>query len=205
MPFYTDAEVDNLHRDFNQLKATIDSLRAENEQLKTDLDIQLEKQTRLTPKADYDADINRLRAELATIKQGNAATYYREMWEKEREEAGGLVAEKLRLRTELERVQKENKELEQRCCFECDPDNYGWIFNRVEGKAVCGCISESEPFQIVETALAEILHAATGETQIADDDTEGMKWIADKALTALQTVLPLEYHPALAEKNYETN
>lgn len=86
----------------------------------------------------------------------------------------------------------ENDELSQDVCSECS-GHYGWIENRVEGKAVCGCIQEAEPFQILEEALARIQQAATGEIQIADDDTEGMKWIANEALKALQLVLPLEY------------
>jgi hypothetical protein len=47
----------------------------------------------------------------------------------------------------------ENEDLAQNVCSECSPENYGWIFNRVEGKAVCGCIQEAEPFQILKEAL----------------------------------------------------
>jgi hypothetical protein len=90
-------------------------------------------------------------------------------------------------------LSQQNEELSQRVCDDCDPENYGWVFNRVEGRGACTCMLEAEPFQILLTALETIRKAATGEIQIAEDDTEGMGWIAKKAMEALQSVLPLDY------------
>lgn len=73
--------------------------------------------------------------------------------------------------------------LEQNVCDSCSPDNYGWIFNRIEGKAACGCMTEAEPFQILLNALDKIakkkfIHGAEAQSV---------------ALTALKAVLPLDY------------
>lgn len=41
-------------------------------------------------------------------------------------------------------------------------------------------------------ALEKIRRIATGEDQVADDDTDGMAWIAKEAMQALHSVLPLD-------------
>lgn len=72
---------------------------------------------------------------------------------------------------------------EQNVCGECSPDNYGWIFNRVEGKAACACMTEAEPFQILLQALEAIVAKPTM-------DAAPLRSIAK---VALRTVLPLDY------------
>ena len=74
--------------------------------------------------------------------------------------------------------------LEQRICDECDPDNYGWIFNRVGGKAACGCMTEAEPFQILREALEQIADPNGPQSGVA---------CAMVAREALRSALPLDY------------
>jgi|GEM_PF-5942237 len=87
------------------------------------------------------------------------------------------------LQAEVKRLETENEELGQQVCSECSPENYGWIFNRVEGKAACGCMTEAEPFQILQAALERIAQGNYSESQ--------QSRMARKALHA---VLPLD-HP----------
>ena len=75
----------------------------------------------------------------------------------------------------------ENDTLSQNTCSECSPDNYGWIFNRVEGKAACGCMTEAEPFQILLHALERIM------------DKECLQSPENEARAALLQVLPVDY------------
>jgi hypothetical protein len=87
------------------------------------------------------------------------------------------------LSQQVKRLEKENEKLGQNVCDVCSPDNYGWVENRVEGRGACVCMTEAEPFQILLTALEKIveqkfIHGA--EAQFV-------------ALTALKTVLPLDY------------
>lgn len=77
-------------------------------------------------------------------------------------------------------------ELSQHVCDECIPDNYGWVFNRVEGRGACTCMLEAEPFQILLKALE----------RIAGYDFSAAAGIAgpvDLANEALKAVLPLDY------------
>lgn len=85
---------------------------------------------------------------------------------------------------------QEIEELEQNSCGDCTD---GWRYNRVEGRHACTCMTEMEPYQILKTALEQIYKAGTGEIQIADDDTEGMEWVAQTAKVALRSVSPLDY------------
>lgn len=92
----------------------------------------------------------------------------------------------LAVAAELERLQKENEQLSLDVCGECDPANYGWIFNRVEGKAACGCMLEAEPFQILLKALDKLARLGNGDRF---GNSEGNCI----AIDALRAVLPLEY------------
>lgn len=85
-------------------------------------------------------------------------------------------------------------ELSQNTCSECGPENYGWIFNRVEGKAACGCMTEAEPFQILLKALERI---AEGKCET------GASWLEAKA--ALKAVLPLDYAECAACRQVPCN
>lgn len=87
-------------------------------------------------------------------------------------------------------MREEIEGLEQNSCGDCTD---GWRYNRVEGRHACTCMTEMKPFQILQKALKEIYKAGTGEIQIADDDTEGMAWVAQVAKEALQSVSPLDY------------
>lgn len=80
---------------------------------------------------------------------------------------------------EVERLQRQNANLlngEVPVCGDCDGS--GWLYNRVEGRYPCTCMTEAEPYQILSNAMEEIRRVATGEDQVADDDTEGMGYIA---------------------------
>lgn len=90
----------------------------------------------------------------------------------------------------IKKLAAENEELNQNTCSECGPENYGWIFNRVEGKAACGCMIEAEPFQILLQALEtiakkEFIHGAEA------------RFIA---LTALKAILPLDYENGVKDR-----
>ena len=132
---------------------------------------------------ELQAEVERLTADLAYAdsKATETELQHKKVLQVQRE---SLTGECRRLSAEVERLEAENSELSQHVCSECGPENYGWVFNRVEGKAACGCMTEAEPFQILLKALEEIHRAATGEHQIAEDDTEGMAWVAKAALTA---------------------
>ena len=55
--------------------------------------------------------------------------------------------EQRELRAELERLQ-------ENVCDECDGD--GWCYNRVEGRHPCVCMTEAEPYQILQKELAAL-------------------------------------------------
>lgn len=95
------------------------------------------------------------------------------------------------LRGENQKLRDENERISQRTCDECDGE--GWVYNRVEGRGACTCMIEAQPFQILFEAVETVYKASTGEIQIADDDTDGMAWIAKMAYKALHSVLPLDY------------
>ena len=42
------------------------------------------------------------------------------------------------------------KDLESNVCDECSPDDYGWNYNRVDGRVPCVCIAESGAYQELE-------------------------------------------------------
>jgi hypothetical protein len=53
----------------------------------------------------------------------------------------------------LEELWRENEELAQSVCDQCDGD--GWNENREQGKVPCVCVAESEPYrELLEAALA---------------------------------------------------
>lgn len=84
------------------------------------------------------------------------------------------------LNSKIEQLQKENDEFGGRVCDVCDGD--GWIYNRVEGRGACACMTERQPFQILLSAL-EIIAIDKGQN--------GTPWVT--AITALKAVLPLDY------------
>lgn len=89
------------------------------------------------------------------------------------------------LAAEIKRLQAEISDLEQNTCSECGPENYGWIFNRVEGKAACGCMTEAEPFRILLAALEKIANSAA--LTVLESPYQQI------AKEALRSVLPLDY------------
>lgn len=101
----------------------------------------------------------------------------------------GLLSEQKRndlLNDENERLRKNIEELEQNTCGSCSPDNYGWIFNRVEGRGACVCMTEAEPFQILLAALDKLARLGNGD-RFGNSDGNRI------ALDALRAVLPLDY------------
>ena len=78
----------------------------------------------------------------------------------------------------------ENEKLNQQVCDECDPENYGWVHNRVEGRGACTCMIEAEPFQILLKALEKIADPNGPQSGVG---------CAMEALEALRAVLPLDY------------
>jgi len=54
---------------------------------------------------------------------------------------------------------KEIDELQQQVCDECDPDNYGWKHNAVEGRHPCTCIVESGAYQELKQQLDAVRKA----------------------------------------------
>jgi hypothetical protein len=88
----------------------------------------------------------------------------------------------------IKKLAAENEELAQKSCSECSPDNYGWIFNRVEGRTACGCMTEAEPFQILRKALEEIVACGERDSNFPQDGR-----MYDIAKEALKSVLPLDY------------
>lgn len=91
-----------------------------------------------------------------------------------------LLIELTCLRAELAEKEGEIERLEQQVCDACNGD--GWIYNRVEGRGACVCMTEAEPFQILLNALERI---AGGKCQT------GASW--SEAKEALRAVLPLDY------------
>jgi hypothetical protein len=103
-----------------------------------------------------------------------------------------LGEENFRLLAEIEELTAENEELNQNVCGECDSENYGWVFNRVEGRGACTCMLEAEPFQILKDALDKLARLGNGERF---GNSEG-NTIAREALRA---VLPLDYAESFQE------
>ena len=90
------------------------------------------------------------------------------------------------LKSEWQEQQDRIEELEQQVCDECDPDDYGWVYNAVEGRAPCTCIIESGAYQELQAKLAatELLRdVALGEAGIERQRTlkEHNKRIAAEA------------------------
>lgn len=92
-----------------------------------------------------------------------------------RNEVANLHTEML---AEIDRLTAANANLlngEIPVCGDCD--GTGWRHNRVEGRYPCTCMTEAEPYQLLNDMLEKIARVASGEDQVADDDTEGMRWI----------------------------
>lgn len=87
-------------------------------------------------------------------------------------------------KAKIKQLKEETEKLAQNVCDECSPDNYGWIFNRVEGRAACVCMAEAEPFQILLKALEQISDPNGPQSGVA---------CAMVAKEALRAVLPLDY------------
>ena len=88
---------------------------------------------------------------------------------------------------EVERLTRLNVSLldgEMPVCGDCD--GTGWQYNRVEGRYACTCMTEAEPYQILEDLIEKIRRVATGEDQVADDDTEGMGYISQLIAEAVR-------------------
>jgi len=90
------------------------------------------------------------------------------------------------LSQQVDRLENEVSELAQNVCDSCSPDSYGWIFNRVEGKAACVCMTEAEPFQILKAALEKLACLGNGD-RVGNSDGNII------AIEALRAVLPLDY------------
>ena len=60
------------------------------------------------------------------------------------------------LKQENSRLKQELEELRQNVCDECSPDDYGWNYNRVEGRVPCVCITESGAYQELKSKLKEL-------------------------------------------------
>lgn len=88
----------------------------------------------------------------------------------------------LELQYKVAELEKENEELMQRSCDVCDGD--GWVYNRVEGRGACVCMTEAEPFQILLEALEKL---ADGEY------LSSFYMVEETARTALRAALPLDY------------
>lgn len=94
------------------------------------------------------------------------------------------------LSQQVDRLENEVSELSQNVCDSCSPDNYGWVFNRVEGKAACVCMTEAEPFQILLKALERLACLGNGD-RFGNSDGNLI------AIAALRSVLPLDYSKSL--------
>jgi hypothetical protein len=51
---------------------------------------------------------------------------------------------------------EELEELHQNTCDECSAEDYGWNYNRVEGRVPCVCITESGAYQELESKISEL-------------------------------------------------
>lgn len=90
-----------------------------------------------------------------------------------------------RLTTNLQQARERIEELEQRICDECtDAEGWptGWKENRVEGRHACGCITEAEPYQVLESQLAaqgervrELEKAHADALELYKDEVEARK------------------------------
>ena len=72
--------------------------------------------------------------------------------------------------------------LEQNSCGDCTD---GWKYNRVEGRHACTCMTEMEPFQILQSALEKI--APLGYCCITGSAAPRI------AKEALRQISPLDY------------
>ena len=79
---------------------------------------------------------------------------------------------------------KQIKELEQNSCGDCTD---GWRYNRVEVRHACTCMTEMEPFQILETALVKIA------THTGEDCAYSVGYLQEVAKIALRQISPLDY------------
>jgi hypothetical protein len=66
-----------------------------------------------------------------------------------------LTGENMILRQRVAELEKERDEAianEGRVCADCNDS--GWLENRVDGRYPCTCMTESEPYQLLESQLA---------------------------------------------------
>lgn len=113
--------------------------------------------------------------------------------------------DQLTLETQLKAAQEEVERLEQNVCDEClvyeddgtPQTSYGWNENRVEGQVPCGCIAESGPYRVLEQKHARLVEKLTfiqeiacGERQVAESDTEALRFIYGYLKQAINEVEP---------------
>ena len=59
------------------------------------------------------------------------------------------------MQAKIKELDTKNEKLCQQVCDECSPDDYGWKYNRVDGKHPCTCIVESGAYQELKSKLKE--------------------------------------------------
>jgi hypothetical protein len=91
-----------------------------------------------------------------------------------------------RIIDERDEFKQKFEEVSQQVCDECSPENYGWVFNRVEGRGACTCMIEAEPFQILVSALEKLSRLGNGD-RLGNSEGNSI------AIAALRAVLPLDY------------
>ncbi len=103
---------------------------------------------------------------------------------------------------EIAKLNTRIKELEDwddgTCCHDCN--DTGWLENRVEGKYPCTCMTECEPYQLLETentALNEQLVKATERELVLRKERD------DYMQKAIALLTGLEANPALIDQSYE--
>jgi len=97
---------------------------------------------------------------LATKNERRRGMTFQEWWDNRKNTNPSLNwprlawdAAKRECQDEINKYKIENEELVQRVCDECDGD--GWCENRVEGRYPCVCVTETEPYQLLQASLAE--------------------------------------------------
>jgi len=79
---------------------------------------------------------------------------------KELTEENELLAKRIDDQKEgLAKYEAQLDALQQQVCDECDPDDYGWKYNAVEGRHPCTCIVESGAYQELKQQLDAVRKA----------------------------------------------
>jgi len=85
----------------------------------------------------------------------------------------------------------EIEQLEQNSCGDCTD---GWKYNRVEGRHACTCMTEMEPFQMLQTALEEIANGTHTAEQMPAIACEALVSVLGLGAASAGYVVP-EYVP----------